>query len=267
MSAIDRLFSLEGRIALITGAAGVQGQMFARTLGEVGAAIIAVDKDAAAAKGLCAQLGREGIAAQAEGCDITQPADVEELAEKVRARQPRLDILVNNAGAVSPGRATHEVSPDDWARLISVNLTGAFLMIRAFIPLLRQSQAASIINNASILAIAGLFPGFAMVNAPYAAAKAGLLGLTRQVAAEYAAENIRCNAIAPGWHSGSGIQRSLDLPEHEWARFEAVVANGVPMKRRGRMEELRGLMVWLASDASSYVTGQTIVQDGGWTAV
>jgi NAD(P)-dependent dehydrogenase (short-subunit alcohol dehydrogenase family) len=118
-----------------------------------------------------------------------------------------------------------------------------------------------------MLGLVGLHPGFPMVNAPYAAAKAGLFGLTRQVAAEYAAESVRCNAIAPGWHGGSGIQRSLGMSAEAFERFERVVHEGTPMGRRGQMEELRGVMVWLASRASSYVTGQVIALDGGWTAI
>ncbi|OAJ59359.1 hypothetical protein A6V36_27300 [Paraburkholderia ginsengiterrae] len=265
MNESENIFDLSGRVALITGAGGVQGRMHARTLAEFGATVILADIDAEAAARVCAEIADVGCDAWSEVVDISQSESVEALARRISERVDHVDILFNNAGIVTPGRMTHDVLPDEWARVLTVNLTGAFLMIRSFIPLLRQSNGASIINNGSMLGLVGLHPGFAMVNAPYAAAKAGLFGLTRQVAAEYASENIRCNAIAPGWHGGSGVQRSLGLGDEKLERFEQVVVAGTPMRRRGRMDELRGLVVWLASNASSYVTGQVITQDGGWT--
>jgi NAD(P)-dependent dehydrogenase (short-subunit alcohol dehydrogenase family) len=260
------LFSMSARVVLITGGAGAHGRIYARTLADLGASVVLADINGAAAEQVAGELIAEGGGdISGTTVDITDSASVARAASEVDTRYGRLDVLINNAGLVSSGAFTHDVTLEDWTSVLSVDLTGAFLMIRGFMPLLHKSKSASIINNG--LGLVGLHPGFPMVSAPYAAAKAGLFGLTRQVAADYAARGIRCNAIAPGWHRGSGIQRSIGMPQEAIDRFEAVVMAGTPMKRRGRLDELRGVLVWLASNASIYVTGQVIAQDGGWTAV
>ena len=140
----------------------------------------------------------------------------------------------------------------------------------AAIPLMLAAGSGSIINIASLIGIGGFYPGIAVSGVAYAATKAGLTGMTRQIAAEYAKDNIRANAIAPGWQ-GAGT-RLADHFKTDWSaedreRFEQAILAGTPMGRRGAPKELRGLVIYLASDASSYVTGQLIAHDGGWTAV
>ena len=190
----------------------------------------------------------------------------EACAAAIGQEHGRLDVLINNAGVATKGARAHDLALADWDSVLAVNLTGAFYVTRAMLPLMRQ-HGGSIVNIASILGIVGLYPDFPMVNANYAASKAGLIGLTRQIAAEYAAEGIRANAIAPGWHAGSGLKKKIGLSGDESARFEAIVSAGVPMRRRGLPDELASLALFLASDASAYITGQTFIQDGGWTAV
>jgi NAD(P)-dependent dehydrogenase (short-subunit alcohol dehydrogenase family) len=158
---------------------------------------------------------------------------------------------------------------EDWQRVIATNLTGVFLCTRAAIPvMLASGRGGSIINIASIVGIIGHYPDFPMVSASYAAAKAGVIGFTRQVAIEYAKDNIRANAIAPGWHGGTrlGLATRAGMSNAQVAAFEETIVTGTPMGRRGTPEELQGLAVYLAGNASSYVTGQVFVEDGGWTA-
>ncbi|WP_409187927.1 SDR family NAD(P)-dependent oxidoreductase [Bradyrhizobium sp. RDM4] len=213
------LFSMSARVVLITGGAGAHGRIYARTLADLGASVVLADINGAAAEQVAAELIAQGGGdISGTTVDITDTASVARAASEVDTRYGRLDVLINNAGIVSSGAFTHDVTLEDWTRVISVNLTGAFLMIRGFMPLLHKSKSASIINNGSMLGLVGLHPGFPMVSAPYAAAKAGLFGLTRQVAADYAARGIRCNAIAPGWHGGSGIQRSIGMPQEAFDR-------------------------------------------------
>jgi NAD(P)-dependent dehydrogenase (short-subunit alcohol dehydrogenase family) len=266
-SLADKLFDLSGKRVLVTGAGGAHGLVYSRAFSEMGAYVISVDIDADAAQATVDAVVRDGGRAQAEKADITSPGDVANLAGRLGEADRPIDVLVNNAGIVTPGAMTHELTDDQWSRVLGVNLTGAFNMIRAFVPSMRKAGGGSIINIASIVGIVGVYPGFPMVNSNYAAAKAGLIGLSRQVAAEYAAEGIRSNVLAPGWLKGSGLKTAAKMSSEKAARFEEVVAAGTPMGRRGDIEDLCGAVLWLASDSSAYVTGQVIAQDGGWTAV
>jgi gluconate 5-dehydrogenase len=131
-----------------------------------------------------------------------------------------------------------------------------------------RGKGGSIINVASILGLGGYYPDFPASSADYAAAKAGVIGFTRQVAVEYAAEKVRANVIAPGWHGGTrlGDGRRRERTKEEEERFYSEMHRRIPMKRRGDASEILGLALYLASPASAYLTGQVITQDGGWTA-
>ncbi len=157
---------------------------------------------------------------------------------------------------------------EDWDRLMAVNLRGVFLCTRAVIPMMLAQGGGSIVNIASVLGLVGFFPSFPGAAANYAASKAGVIGFTRQVALECAGEGIRVNAIAPGWHGGTrlGEEHHAAAPPETRARFDRVVVGRTPFGRKGRPEELRGLAVYLASDASTFVTGQMFVHDGGCVA-
>jgi len=180
----------------------------------------------------------------------------------------QLNIAVNNAGIITKPARFHEMPPEDWNKVISVNLTGVFLCMQKEIELmLKQGNGGSIINLSSVLGLVGLDPHL-MPRVNYIASKHGVAGLTKQGAVEYAEYGIRVNAIAPSWFSGTSLSRDrnkVQTREEQDLREKSIIAL-TPMKRRGRTDELQGLLLFLASDASTYTTGQVFVSDGGWTA-
>jgi NAD(P)-dependent dehydrogenase (short-subunit alcohol dehydrogenase family) len=262
------LFNLEGKVALVTGAALGLGRSFAQTLAEAGAdvAISDIDKDhLAETEGVMRASGRKVLKVLA---DVSNPEDVARMLDETASRFGRLDIAVNNAGIITKPARFHEMPSEDWNKVISVNLTGVFLCMQKEIAImLKQGHGGSIINISSVLGMVGLDPHLSpRVN--YIASKHGLAGLTRQGAVEYAEYGIRVNAIAPSWFAGTSLSRDRDrvqTMEEKDLREKRIIAL-TPMKRRGRIGELQGLLLFLASDASSYTTGQVFASDGGWTA-
>ncbi len=268
MTDIARLFDLTGKVALVTGAGSGLGRTMAAALAAAGAHVVAADLHADRVEETRAQLERDNPGRiTAMQLDVTESKAVEAGVGQVAADRGRIDILVNSAGVTVRGRRVHETSDEDWSFVTRANLDGTFYCCRAVIPHMLKSGGGSIITIASIIGVVGHYPGFAMASSAYAASKAGVIGLTRQIAAEYAAEGIRANAIAPGWHGPTrlGERYKQGLSNAEISRFEDTIIAGTPMGRRGLPDELQGLTVYLASGASSFLTGQVIVQDGGWT--
>ncbi|PVX28632.1 SDR family NAD(P)-dependent oxidoreductase [Sphingomonas pokkalii] len=265
MQLLDTLFGLHDRTALVTGAGSGLGRVIAEGYAQVGARVICADVVQDRVDEVVAAIVAAG--GEAEPCllDVWDEQSVADAAARVG--DAPLDILVNFAGVATPPTLTHELSTEDWQRGIGISLTGTFWMTRALLPNLRV-RGGSIINVASILGLGGYFPGFAASSADYAAAKAGVIGLTRQVAVEYAAEKVRANVIAPGWHGGTrlGAGRRERRTAEEEERFYAEMHRRIPMQRRGEAQEILGLALYLAAPASAYLTGQVITQDGGWTA-
>jgi NAD(P)-dependent dehydrogenase (short-subunit alcohol dehydrogenase family) len=264
------LFRLDGKVALVTGAGSGLGREMALGLARAGADVICADRDKGWVTETVSIIHSTGGKASRIVFDVTKEDEVALLGRAVSGSHGRLDVLINNAGVAPVPKRLHEIETADWRRVIDVNLHGPFLVTRAAIPLMLAAGGGSIVNIASLIGIVGFYPGFPVSGAAYAATKAGLAGMTRQIAAEYAKDKIRANAIAPGWQ-GAGT-RLADHFKSDWsaedrARFEQAILAGTPMGRRGDAKELRGLVIYLASDASSYVTGQVIAHDGGWTAV
>jgi NAD(P)-dependent dehydrogenase (short-subunit alcohol dehydrogenase family) len=265
---IEKLFNLEGKVALVTGAALGLGRSFAQTLAESGAdvAISDIDKDHLdETEEILKPAGRKVHKILA---DASSPGDVGRMIYESVSTLGQVNIAVNNAGIITKPVRFHEMPLEDWNKVISVNLTGVFLCMQKEIGLmLKQGTGGSIINISSVLGLVGL-DSHLMPRANYIASKHGLAGLTKQGAVEYAEYGIRVNAIAPSWFSGTSLSRDRDkvqTMEEKNLREERIIAL-TPMKRRGRIDELQGLLLFLASDASSYTTGQVFASDGGWTA-
>ncbi len=262
-------FDLSGKTAVVTGAGYGLGRMFAETLAEAGANVMVTDRDAAGAEKTADLIAAAGGTATPMTVDVSDSAAVEEMARVVTGEHGVAKILINNAGITTRSSRLHDMPIEYWNEVVAINLTGVFLCTRALIPGMLEAGGGSIINISSILGLAGHYPGFPMANICYAATKAGVIGVTRQTSSEYAADNIRVNAIAPGWHSGTrlGEVNRRSMSNKLFSQFEDAILNGTPMNRRGVPEELAGLALYLASDASSYMTGQVIANDGGWTAI
>jgi NAD(P)-dependent dehydrogenase (short-subunit alcohol dehydrogenase family) len=265
MTLLERLFGLDGKIALVTGGGSGLGRVVAEGFAEVGAEVICADIEQSRVDEVVKFIRAAGGKASALQIDVASELSVD--AAFATLKQARLDILVNFAGVAAVPARAHELNIEDWHRLIGINLTGTFLATRAALPKMLE-QGGSIINVASILGVGGYYPGFPSTGLHYAASKAGVVGLTRQLAAEYAAQKIRSNVIAPGWHFGTrlGDFRRQQSTEQEQKRFLSEIIQRIPMKRTGEPSEILGLALYLAAPASAYLTGQVITQDGGWTA-
>ena len=261
------LFDLEGKVALVTGAALGLGRSFAQTLAEAGADVAIADINQERLPETEEIIKKVGGKALKIVADVSNPANVARMVGETVSSLGRLDIAVNNAGIVHKPYRFHETPLEEWNRLMAINMTGVFTCMQRELELMIGQKGGVIINIASILGLRGLPPEF-MPRVSYVAAKHAVIGLTKQAALEYADDGIRVNAIAPGWFEGTDIarERLAGVDEEFYRERNQKILDATPMKRRGRVNELIGLLLYLASDASSFVTGQTFTIDGGWTA-
>jgi len=252
---IEKLFDLRGRVAIVTGGSRGLGVEFAEGLAEAGASLmLCARRDEWLVPGVEALRGR-GFAAHAMNCDVSNVEQVQAVIDATVERFGQVDILVNNAG-VSWGERPEAMTLARWQKVIDINLTGAFIFSQAAGREMLKRQYGRIINIASIAGLQGNVNG--PYYAGYAASKAGLMGLTRELAATWGRHGIRVNAIAPGFFPSRMSDASIKLVEEGIKRT-------TPLGRVGQPGELKGVAVFLASDASNYITGQTIVVDGGET--
>ncbi|MFH1310453.1 MAG: SDR family oxidoreductase [Candidatus Omnitrophota bacterium] len=265
MRKIKELISLKGRVALITGGAGHIGLAMAEALAELGAKIVIADISQEFCSSACDKISKiYGVDVFPWAVNLAEEKQIRFIPKKVLDKFNRLDILVNCAafcGASNlPGWTVpfEEQSVDTWRKAIDVNLTAPFMLTQACASLLKKSGHGSVINISSIYGVQGpdmrIYEGTDMGNpAAYAASKGGLLQLTRWLATNLAPK-VRVNAIIPG-----GVERS------QKEIFKERYAERVPLKRMAVEEDFKGAVAYLASDLSSYVTGESIVVDGGWT--
>ena len=254
VEARDPLFDLAGRVAVVTGASSGLGEHFARVLRERGAELVLAGRRADRLSALAAQLGEDH--AEPVATDVADEDAMRGLLDRALKRFGRVDIMVNNAGTADSGGAESE-SLVDFERVLRVNLSAVFTGCREAARVMLPNGHGSIINIASVAGLVSLSDRYPM--AAYVASKAGVVGLTRELAAQWAARGIRVNAIAPGWFPSELTDQLRDREQVRW------IDQRTPIGRAGTLRELDGALVFLASDASSYVVGQTLVVDGGWT--
>ena len=253
MSVLDR-FSLSGRTALVTGAGRGIGRSYCLALAEAGADVAVVDLDAENARTVAEEVTRMGRQSLVITADVTQLDQIELMVSQVIDAWGRLDIGVNNAG-IANATPAEDIPEQEWDAIISVNLKGVFFCCQAEARAMFAAKSGSIINTASI---SGQTVNRPQTHAHYNATKAGVLQLSRTCATEWAERGIRVNCISPGHTVTPMTCRRVE----EWG--ETWLAN-TPIKRLGYPGDLQGALIYLASDASAYVTGHDLVVDGGYT--
>ena len=251
---LDKL-NFNGAPVVVTGGGTGIGQACCVDFAKLGAQVIATGRTRETLEETRALLREDGNDCDVFVMDVSKPDDVNALRDHVEARYGNLKTLVNNAGNNFRSKI-EDLSEDDWHRLIDTDLTSVYLMTKAFLPLLRKADGASIVNNASIFGLIGnpLMP-------VYCSAKGGLLSLTRQLAVDYGPENIRVNAVCPGTTYSPRVRGYMESGQSNEDALKAKIALG----RIAECDEIAHTMVFLASDAASYVNGAALVVDGGFT--
>lgn len=243
---------LQDKVAIVTAAAGGGiGKATAARLAREGAIVVVTDSHERRTGETAAELSRE-FPGRIEGfaLDVSRRDEADRVVGEVLARRGRVDVLVNNAGINLLG-AVDEIPVEDWSRVLEVNLSGAFYLIRAVLPAMRKQRSGAIVNVASVAAWTVLGGS----DAPYAAAKAGLLALTRAVAAEAGPDGVRCNAVAPGIVLTKWVEKNMPSVSKQ--------ADHTPLRRLGRPDDIAAAIAFLASDDASFITGEALTVSGG----
>lgn len=251
--------TMQGKVALVTGAGDGLGRASARAFAREGASVIVSDIDEVGGARTVSLIRDAGGEASFVPCDVTGVEQVDALIQKTIDLYGRLDCAHNNAGGGGAmGRPlTHEFNAEDWLHVIEINLNSIWYCMRREIPIMLDQGAGAIVNTSSIYGIAG-----AVRTAAYVAAKHGVVGLTRAAALEYADQGIRVNAVCPAHVPTTSVKRLMD----DDPGLEPWVNGLSPSGRMGRPEEIGETVVWLCSDAASFITGHAMPVDGGWTA-
>jgi NAD(P)-dependent dehydrogenase (short-subunit alcohol dehydrogenase family) len=253
---LHKLFDLSGQTALVTGGSRGLGEEIAGGLAEAGASLMLLARREGGLLETVGRLRGQGFACEGMVCDASDAEAVRRAVEKTLARFGQIDTLVNNAG-ISWGAPAEEMPVEKWRAVLDVNLTGAFLFAQAVAGHMMGRRRGCILNVASIAGMRAMPAGLSA--AGYVASKGGLIALTRELAAKWGPYGIRVNAIAPGFFPSRMTEKVLE-------KMQAGIEQAIPLGRVGRPGELKGAAVFLASDAASYITGQTLAIDGGTMA-
>jgi NAD(P)-dependent dehydrogenase (short-subunit alcohol dehydrogenase family) len=255
---VQDLFDLSGKTAIVTGGGSGIGKQMAGALAELGANLVLCARKVERCEEAAAGFSDLGVRALALRCDVRSPEDVRAVVERTVSELGSVDVLVNNAGT-SWGAPAEDTPLEGWQKVVDVNLTGVFLCSQAAgRAMIERGEGGSIVNIASVAGLRGSPPG-AMDAIAYHATKGGVISFTRDLAHKWAQYGIRVNAIAPGWFPSDMSKVLLERHGNEFLR-------GIPLDRFGGADDLKGAIAFLASRASAYVTGHTLVVDGGQSA-
>jgi len=253
----SELFDLSGKVAIVTGGATGIGRQMADGLAEAGADLVLCARHADRCEQAAEELRELGVRALGLRCDVRDPEEIGAVVQRARDELGRIDILVNNAGTVW-GAWPEDTTLEGWQKVVDVNLTGVFLFSQAAGRVMIEQKGGKIVNIASTAGLGGAPPEITNSIA-YHATKGGVISFTRDLACKWARHGINVNAIAPGWFPSD--MSSFVLDHHGEALYDHI-----PLRRFGGPDDLKGVAVFLASAASDYVTGQTLVVDGGLSA-
>jgi NAD(P)-dependent dehydrogenase (short-subunit alcohol dehydrogenase family) len=255
---VAELFDLSGKTAIVTGGGKGIGRQMAEALAELGASVVICARNLERCQQAAAELAGLGVRTLGLRCDLRQPADAQAVVDQTVEALGRVDVLVNDAGTAWGARA-EDTPLAGWQKVIDVNLTGLFLMTQAVgRQMIAQGDGGAIVNIASVAGLRGSRAGV-MDAVAYSASKGGVISLTRDLAWKWAPHGIRVNAIAPGWFPS-------DMSKLVLERSGDTILTEVPLGRFGGPDDLKGAVAFLASPASAYVTGHTLVVDGGQSA-
>jgi gluconate 5-dehydrogenase len=250
------MFDLTGRVAIVTGGSVGLGRQMAEGLAEVGAHLVLCARKKERCQQAAEELQEKGVQAIALGCDVKDPLSIRAVADTAVKQFGRIDILINNAGT-SWGAPAEDMTLEQWNKVIETNLTGTFLFSQAVGKIMISQRRGKIINIASVAGLRGSPPRFSAIG--YSASKAGIIMFTKDLACKWGMHNIQVNAIAPGWFP-------TDMSEKVIERNKESLLATIPLGRFGGPQDLKGAAIFLASDASDFVTGHTLVVDGGQSA-
>jgi NAD(P)-dependent dehydrogenase (short-subunit alcohol dehydrogenase family) len=251
-----QLLDLSGRVAIITGGSIGLGRQMAEGLAEMGANLVLCARKLERCEQAAEELRQLGVKTIALGCDVKNPEQVQAVVNATVSQFGRIDILINNAGT-SWGAPVEEMKLEHWNKVIETNLTGTFLFSQAAGKVMVPQHKGKILNIASVAGLRGAPPEFQAIG--YHASKGGVIAFTKDLACKWGIHNIQVNAIAPGWFPTNMSQLVIE-------RNKEAFLSKIPLRRFGNEHDLKGAAVFLASDASDYVTGHVLVVDGGQTA-
>ena len=252
----SKIFDLSGRVAIITGGSVGLGRQMADGLAEMGANLVLCARKKERCEHAAAELQAAGVKVLALACDVKDPASIQKVADAALEKFGRIDILINNAGT-SWGAPVESMTLEQWNKVIETNLTGTFLFSQAVGRAMIAQRRGKIINIASVAGIRGSSPKFSAIG--YSSSKGGVIIFTKDLACKWGMHNIQVNAIAPGWFP-------TEMSEKVIERNKESLLAGIPLGRFGGPQDLKGAAIFLASSASDFVTGHTLVVDGGQSA-